>query len=712
MRISLLLLSLCLTASVANAQPAEAELHRCRKPKHPIKIEFTPELELGELVRWASAFSCESIVVSGPLATRKLRVSVVAPEKMSASRAWSLFQIALRAMGVALVSKSGVKVVVEAAEAKGHALPLMRELRGSSRGLARALVSAEFLSSAELAGVATALKSKSGVVTPLAGTELVLVTDYKDHIDKMAELLAEIDHSRTETEGVYVISVAHADVAELATTITAILGAGPGAAPQARGTGKGKRPASSSSSVGGGPRSVIADARTRSLIMIASRAEFTRASALIRRLDVRTDEQASHIHMVALEHADAQELAATLNALLGTRPDAALAGGKPSHQNELGELKVPRGAVSVDGDVRITHDSPTNSLLVSSTMSDFHGLREIIRRLDSTRPQVYIEASIMEVSVTGDRDVGGSFHFGGEGGGGRWLAGLQQDELKSTNLATLVGATGLLGGLFGKPLEGLEAFKGQTIPSFGILFQALATSRRANVLSSPRIMTTDNTSATIKISEKRREAGTVTVSPTGSTTQSPETLNASLILKVTPHVNATDEVKLEIELTLEEFLPSRTQGLGSDSSSREISNTVVVRDQESVIIGGLLVEREINTESKVPLIGDIPIIGHLFKSTRHEKEKRNLLVLLTPYVLDSRNDHDHVVRKTLAERSEFMRAHLNLQSRTLEPKVDYRKKRGLLEAINQRAAAVASKKAELSEDGEKDGDASREVGPF
>lgn len=710
MRWSIALLSILFVLpkqSAAESNPADPDesLFRCLKPKGNIKIEFKAELELGELVSWASAFSCEAIVVASPIANRKLSVNIIAPKKMSSRSAWRLFGVALRAMNMAMVRGGGAYVIVEAPTGKGHPLPLVKKATAHA-GMVRSVVSAEFLTASELSSIVSALKSKAGDVKVLDGTDMVLVTDYSDHIAKMAELLEEVDRGHAENEGIYVIPVVHADVAELGATIEAILGAGKPV--EQRRTTKGKSKAKASTPVTAkGPRAIIAEPRTRSIIVVASKAAHSRARSLIKRLDVATGEQSSHIHMIALEHADAETLAGTLTALMGARaePKQAAGGARQARQ--------PSAAITVEGDVRVTHDAPTNALLVLATMQDFLSLREIIRRLDTTRPQVYIEATIMEVSVTGDRDLGGSFHLGGENGGGTWLAGLQQSDLQSTNLSTLVGAAGLLGGIFGSPLTGLESFGiGQSIPSFGILFQALATSRRANLLSSPRIMTSDNTPATLKVSEKRRELGGTTTVATGGTTQSVVSVDASLTLKVTPHVNATDEVKLEIELVLEEFLPSRSEALGSDTSSREITNTVVVRDQESVIIGGLLVEREVRTESKIPLLGDIPILGYLFKSTGLDKEKRNLVVLLTPYVLDSRADHDHIVRRAMQERAEFMKAHFNLRDAKEKQGIDYRKKRGLLETINQRAKAIEAEKSQLDALSRKTDEPEASEGPF
>jgi general secretion pathway protein D len=675
--------------SQATAIAADStELYRCAKARGKVTVSFKPGLSLEELVSWAMGFSCKNFAYSSQIGDRRSQVNIIAPSEMAAREAWQLFLTALRSMNLTVIEKGAVLEIVEAPQAKGHALPIAERpaAAGDGEQVTRALVRAEHISVDELAAALKAVASSSGEIAPLGGSSILLVTDFASHLARMDEIVAAIDRPGGD-EQVWVVPVRHADVDALVATLQAIVGTPSApAAPRPK-----KAPAAAPATT---EARLLADERTRSILIVASPAAYRRVRALIRRLDVDVGgEGDGQIHMIRLEHADATELAATLTALLSGRPPAA------DPKSAAPPAAPPsRAAPTVSGEVRVTHDAATNSLLILATMRDFVALREIIRRLDSSRRQVYIEAMILEVSAGGERQLGAAIHGGTQRGDAIWLTGLQHDDLRSTTPGSLL-ATGLLAAVIGPPLTGLGLGLGETIPSFGVLFQALATDRRVHLVQSPRIMTTDNVEAKFKVAETRRELGGSIRGPGGELSQPIESVEASLILEVTPHIGAGGEVRLDIELQLEDFLPPRSGSAGSDKSVRQVINSVVVNDQESVIIGGLMVDRHVEGSSRVPFLGDLPIVGHLFKRSLREKEKRNLVILLTPYVLGGPGDRDAVVRRELARRAEFMRAHLALEAAEYRPEIDYRRKRGLLEAINQKVFEVEQERELLREAG-------------
>jgi len=166
-------------------------------------------------------------------------------------------------------------------------------------------------------------------------------------------------------------------------------------------------------------------------------------------------------------------------------------------------------------------------------------------------------------------------------------------------------------------------------------------------------------------------------------TQSIQRQDVELNLKITPQINQSDLVKLEIDLTINDIASQDFAGLGPSWSKRTLKDTVVVKDQQAVVLGGLLSDKVIHTESKVPLLGDIPVLGYLFKYTTKSKEKRNLLILLTPYIVKSQMDLEKIVERRVREQREFMRAYSGLSDAEYRPDIDYQRKRGLVSEINK-----------------------------
>ena len=311
------------------------------------------------------------------------------------------------------------------------------------------------------------------------------------------------------------------------------------------------------------------------------------------------------------------------------------------------------------------------------------------------------------MSVDDSREFGASAHAGTEGPDGSLLVGgVQHQQLGSLNVASLATSTGLLGGALGPLIPNAEELLGTSIPSFGVLFQALATNNNVNVLSSPHILTTDNEEAEISVGQNIPFQSALVGGAAGAAgaaggffpTQSISRQDVALTLKITPHINASSMVRLEIDLEISDIAAQDFNGLGPSWSRRLIKDTVVVRDEQSVVIGGLISDRDISSRSKIPLLGDIPVLGKLlFSYNDRQKEKRNLLVLLTPHIMNDQLDLERLVERRTLEQKEFVRSVSSIDNINYRPNIDYRRKRGVLEEIN-RTVAQNQKEASLLEE--------------
>ena len=249
--------------------------------------------------------------------------------------------------------------------------------------------------------------------------------------------------------------------------------------------------------------------------------------------------------------------------------------------------------------------------------------------------------------------------------------------------------------MIGAPLENSQTFLGTSIPSFGVLFQALATQDNTDILSAPHIIAIDNEKAEFSVGNNIPYKAGLSFGgfglpagapggglPTGAIGQNIQRENLNLSLNVTPHVSSQDVVRLEIEQETKD-IGGKDAELGPTWTQRKLKTQVVVHDQQSVVIGGLIQERDIYSVTKVPLLGDIPILGYLFKYSTKAKKKTNLLILLTPYIIKDQLDLQSIRERKMRERQEFVESFAALNEMKYEPKVDYRRKRGVIEEINR-----------------------------
>ncbi|HET7500506.1 MAG TPA: type II secretion system secretin GspD [Kofleriaceae bacterium] len=717
------------TSNPAASAPGEDEaLYSCKKRTGQVAVTFKPETELKDLITWVMGFTCKNFILDPRIVSTGKKVTVIAPNKMSSTEAYRVFLVALSTMGLTIVPKGNVLRIVESATAKSETVPIFkRGIPNDEDQVVRYVLRPTYTQVETLRQALDSIRSPAGNVQ-VAGTMLI-ITDYASQVRDMMSLARSIDVPGG-SDGIYTIPVHHADAAQLAQKLNEILGiSGAGAV---SGTGPGKRgnqpppapgqpgaaPAAafSSDDVGSAvPSKILTDERSNTLIVVSSEAGYLRVKGLVDRLDIALDtESGSAIHVLPLENALAEELATTLNNAMGQGQQARTgAGGRPGVPGQPGAPPIPQPVpqqvpggpdnlgASLEGQVRVMGDKPTNSLIVLSSGRDFLAIKDVVRRLDQPRRQVFIEAVILEVQLAKNLQIGSSSHGGVpiNGSDAILLGGVQTPNLRSIAAAqSLATATGLIGGLIGAPLTNSQTFLGTSIPSYGILFQALATQDNSDILSAPHVIAIDNEKTEFSVGNNiPYKAGLSfggfglptggATSPTGSIGQNIQRQDLNLSLNVTPHISSNDVVRLEIEQETKDQAGNDAE-LGPTWSQRKLKTQVVVHDQQSVVIGGLIQERDVYSVTKVPLLGDIPILGYLFKYSTKTKKKTNLLILLTPYIVKDQLDLQQIRERKMRERDEFVQSFASLNEMKYQPKVDYRRKRGLVEEINRSLQSV------------------------
>ncbi len=458
---------------------------------------------------------------------------------------------------------------------------------------------------------------------------------------------------------------------------------------------------------------VIVDDRTNTLIVIAFPEDLPKINSIIKKLDVESEEPEEGIYVIRLLNADAEQMVAVLSGLIGggggvsTGSQGAIGtrttrtgmfgggtygggryGGGTFGGGTFGQSVTGRGAVGqgfggqfggqqatrresagapttaasvvTEEGVRITADSSTNSLIIVSTRREFETLRRVVEELDVRRKQVFVEAAILEVSLSDLTSLGTNLSIGftfdngndlGFGGtmlpGVPSLLGLAADPAASLNLANSL--SGLFLGVLGEEVDPDGSGPIPPIPSFSALFQALTSVTDVNVLSTPSIITTDNEEAEIVVADVIPFPTGSVVGDAGVTVQTIDRQPVGIRLAITPQISEGDFLNLNIYTEVSAISPSpadlNTAEFGIATNTRTADSSVVVKNGQTIVIGGLVQDRESTVQNKVPLLGNIPILGNLFKFKRYERNKINLMILLTPRIVENEQDMQRILEE-------------------------------------------------------------------
>lgn len=677
-------------AETAASSPADESLYSCKPRDAAVEITFKPEVELKELLSWVVGFTCKRFVLDPRIVSTGKKVTLIAPGTQTPAQAYDMFTTALAAMGLTVVPKGKLMHIVEASAGRGQPVPIYRDTPPDrSEQIVRYVLRPAHAQAETLRQAVNAFKSDAGDVQ-VVGTVLLL-TDHASNVRDMVSIAKLVDVPGG-SDGIYTIAVRHADAGKLAEKLGQLLGVGSGAqAPPPRGKGE----VTASTSVSDGalvPSKILVDDRTNTLIVAASEMAYQRVKALVERLDIALEiDGGTSMHVYQLGSAVAEELAKTLNDAIASGQ-----GASDKKTGAPGSAPAPGpaagGSLELEGPVRVISDKATNKLLVMSSGRDFLAIREVIRELDVPRRQVYIEAMILEVQVSNGSTFGASAHGGLPGDNGSLLVGgVQPPNLKSTKLGTLASASGLIGGIIGKTLENSQSLLGTSIPSYAVLFQALADHSRTNILSTMPIIVVDNEQAKYKVGTNvPYKRGVLPTSPTTTSTLSTNIEREPLLLEleIKPHISTDDSVLLEVKQSSKDMVDEANTELGPTWTERSVETRVLVRDQQTIVLGGLMQERHTRTESKVPLLGDVPILGHLFKYTTKSHRKMNLLVMLTPHIIKDHLDLEAIRARKQREYDEFAGTFRHLDGQAYVPRIDYGRKRGLLEEINRTVQGI------------------------
>lgn len=647
--------------------------YRPKPGGHLVKFNLQ-DADLAELVNHISGMTGKRFIYGSKI--RKIEATVVSPEPVTLDEAYQAFLSILQVNGMTVVPHGRFLKIVDSAGVAGNGTPIYS--RGApipnTDSMITRLYRTRYVNPDEAVQLLNKFKSKEGDISTYPAGNLMIITDTGAQVRRMVRILEEVDVGGAGQQ-MWIEPINHGDAEEMAERINDLFEVKDGV---------------------GGLSKVIADTQTNSLIVVGNEDSYKRLLQVLGKLDARPGEAGS-VHVLPLQHAVADELSKTLQQMLSGNK-----GGKKQAR------QAGNAGGMFEGEVLVTPDQATNSLVISSSPRDFAQLRLVVHRLDQPRRQVFIEAVIMDVGVSNNMDLGFSWHGGGQpdlGGSERStvLGGFNasQSVLFPFDANVLQGfAAGVRGP--GIPGTNNTLLPGVSIPAFGVVMNALAGSGRGNVLATPHIIATDNVSAEINVGENiplqtnvgggfgnLAQAGAGGAVAAGNLAalggfgfNAPRE-DVGNKIKVTPHINESDQVRLEIEQ--ESSAPGAPTGqLGAIPITKRTANTtVVVKDQQTIVIGGLMKDEFVYSKDKVPILGDIPVLGFLFSSTSKTVRKTNLLLILTPHVIREQADLRRIFERKMQERQEFIDRYFVFTTDNWEPPTDYSRANGLIEDIRQ-----------------------------
>jgi general secretion pathway protein D len=615
-------------------------------------------------------------------------VNIVSSTPLSRALVYEVFLSALRLQGFAVAEDRGVTKILPEADAKtqqGAAFGPQDKSRSSGDRIQTQVFVLKFESAAQLAPVLRPLIAPGNAINAYQSGNALVITDYASNLRRIEKIIDAIDQpSRTDGAA---IPIHYASAIDVAQTLNRLF-------------------AESAQTQGGGPADttqrviVVADARSNTLFARSDNpSQLNKVRNLVAMLDSPTS-AAGNMHVIFLKNAEAVKIAETLRAIYsgetsgGQRPGSggigpAMMSGPPlgatgaspplagapgatttASPPPLGAYATPFGsalapASSSTGGI-VQADAATNSIIITAPDAIYNNLRAVVEKLDIRRAQVYVEALIAEVTAATAAEFGiqwqslsgaGTGNTGTRVFGGTNLGGSGQNILGISQSPTTAGRglnIGIINGRVSIPGVG-------EILNLGVLVRALESENNANILSTPTLLTLDNEEARIIVGQNVPFITGQYALSGAATTPTPfqtiERRDVGLTLRIRPHISEGGTVRMQIFQEVSS-IEDRTNPAGVITNKRAVEATVLVDDGQIIVIGGLIQDDVRNGTDKVPVLGDIPFVGGLFRYRTRSRSKTNLMIFLKPTLLrDARSadgvtgpTYDYILREQLEGR--------------------------------------------------------------
>jgi general secretion pathway protein D len=560
----------------------------------------------------------------------KGKVSISAPTPITVGDAWKAYLVALNMAGFSLVKTGEFYHIINSRDIRYTPTKIYTgDYIPDVENYMMKIIPLKHVDASEIVRNFRPFMSRYGRILDINQTNTIIVTDTGTNINRLLKLVRFLDVAGFE-ESMQILPVKHTSAQELAKLLDSIL-------KEDRGSSRSRRSSKSSASKSGntGPNisKIIAEPRSNSIIAMANKAGGDQLRELIRKLDVKTASQGSgKIQVYYLQYGDSEEISKTLTSLIS---NAQTNKSSSSRRSRFSDANDDEGTIFSE-EVKITADKSTNSLVVTASPTDWLTVKQVISKLDIPRDQVYVEGLIVETTVTNGKEFGTNY-AGLYGEGIAQKAGFGAQSILGLNDPTKIPDSFFAG--FG--IGGTETITvgGATIKGSPInaIIKASSRNSKTNILATPQILVMDNTEGVFEVGSKVPITNSIS-NANGAVGQNNATQDVTMKIKITPQINkVTRFIKLKIDQTISDFttrdiqVNNPTGGVATDD--RNITTEVVVKDRDTIAMGGLLRNKISDVENKVPILGDVPVLGWLFKNTTSTVDKVNMIFFLTPTII-------------------------------------------------------------------------------
>ena len=568
------------------------------------------DADIGALISTVAEVTDRNFIVDPRV---KGKVTVISSRPMDSEEVYQVFLSILKVHGFAAVPSGSVIKIVPDVNAKQEDIPTVTDREtGQGDEMVTRVVEVNNVAAAQLVPILRPLVPQQGHLAAYPTTNVLIISDHAANVERLVSIIRRIDQvSDSEIE---IIPLQHASAAEVVRVLTS-LEQGAGGAAKAQGAGGEVGPV------------LVADERTNSVLLGGDRANRLRLRAIISHLDTPLD-AGGNTDVVYLNYAVAKDLVEVLTGV-----------GKVEGEAQQGKVSAPKGEFDIQA------DEATNALVITAPPDIMRTIKRVISQLDVRRAQVLVDAIIAEVSMDTARELGVQWVFSGlNSGNGVSPVGLINFTNTGNNIADVINSAvdvangGTVPTPAGNVLLGGGKFDPDSNFNYLAVINLLASDSDTNILSTPTLVTLDNEEAEIIIGQNVPfVTGSFTSTGAGNDATNPfQTIqreDVGLTLKIKPQINEGDALKLNIEQEVSSIAPSVAGASDIITNKRSIKTSVMVGDGNVVVLGGLIQEQTGESVQKVPLLGDLPGVGALFRSKAGKVTKTNLMVFIHPVIL-------------------------------------------------------------------------------